>query len=103
VVAVRRKETGRWGGVRGRHERTPARLGSGSGLAGRSIVRPAASTLALLHAARTGTGWLGCTASTGPRGSGRWLLGRARHPAGFQPTANVNIENSFFSFFQICL
>jgi hypothetical protein len=34
VVAMRRKETGRWGGVRGRHERTPARLGSG--LAGRA-------------------------------------------------------------------
>jgi hypothetical protein len=29
---VWRKETGRWGGARGRHERTPARLGSGSGL-----------------------------------------------------------------------
>jgi hypothetical protein len=102
VVAVRRKETGRWGGVRVRHERTPARLGSGSGLAGRGVVRPAASALASLHTARTGTGWLGCTASAGPRGSGRWLLGRARLPAGFRPTTNVNIENSFF-FFQICL
>jgi hypothetical protein len=65
---------------------------------GRSIVRPAASTLALLHAARTGTGWLGCTASAGLRGSGRWLLGQARLPAGFRPTSNVNIENSFFLF-----
>jgi hypothetical protein len=80
VVAMRGKETGRWGGVRGRHERTPARLGSG---------------LASLHAARTGTGWLGCTASAGPRESGRWLLGQARLSARFRPTANVNIENSF--------
>jgi hypothetical protein len=72
---------------------------------GRGVVRPAASALASLHATRTGTGWLGCTALAGPRGSGRWLLGRARLPAGFRPTANVNIENSFFLFpnlFIIC-
>jgi hypothetical protein len=72
---------------------------------GRSVVRSAASALASLHAARTGMGWLGCTASAGPRGSGRWLLGRARLPTGFRPTANVNIENSFFLFpnmFIIC-
>jgi hypothetical protein len=61
----------------------------------RGVVRPAASALASLHAARTGTGWLGCTASARPRESGRWLLGRARLPTGFRPTANVNIENSF--------
>jgi hypothetical protein len=92
VVAMRRKETGRWDGVRGRHERTPVRLGSGSGLAS-------------LHAARTGTGWLGCTASAGPRGSGKFLLDRARLLAGFRPTANVNIEILFFFFpnlFIIC-
>jgi hypothetical protein len=65
---------------------------------GRGQGWPAASALASLHTARTGTGWLGCTASAGPRGSGRWLLGRAQLPAGFRPTANVNIENSFFSF-----
>jgi hypothetical protein len=72
---------------------------------GRGVVRPAASALASLHATRTGTGWLGCTALAGPLGSGRWLLGRARLPAGFRPTANVNIENSFFLFpnlFIIC-
>jgi hypothetical protein len=72
---------------------------------GRGVVRLAASALTSLHAARTGTGWLGCTASAGSRGSGRWLLGRARLLAGFQPTANVNIENSFFLFpnlFIIC-
>jgi hypothetical protein len=34
---------------------------------GRGIVRPAASALASLHAVRTGTGWLGYTASAGPR------------------------------------
>jgi hypothetical protein len=66
---------------------------------GRGIVRPAASALASLHAARTGMGWLGYTALAGPRGSGRWLLGWARLPAGFRPTTNVNIENSFFFFF----
>jgi hypothetical protein len=76
-------------------------IGVGVGRAsmtGRGIERPAASALASLHAARTGRGWLGCTASARLRGSGRWLLGRARLPAGFRPTANVNIENSFFSF-----
>jgi hypothetical protein len=62
---------------------------------GRGVVRPAASALVWLNTARTGTGWLGCTASARPRKSGRWLLGRARLPAGFQPTSNVNIENSF--------
>jgi hypothetical protein len=81
VVAVRRKETRRWG--------WPGE---------RDVVRPAASALASLHVARTGTGWLGCAASAGLRRSGRWLLGRARLPAGFRPTANVNIENSFFLF-----
>jgi hypothetical protein len=45
---------------------------------GRGVVRPAASALASLHAAMTGMGWLGCTASAGPRGSGRWQLGQAR-------------------------
>jgi hypothetical protein len=34
---------------------------------GRGVVRPTASALASLHAARTGTGWLGYTASAGPR------------------------------------
>jgi hypothetical protein len=34
---------------------------------GRGVVRPAASALASLHAARTGMGWLGCTASAEPR------------------------------------
>jgi hypothetical protein len=34
---------------------------------GRSVVRPAASALASLQAARTGTGWLGYTASAGLR------------------------------------
>jgi hypothetical protein len=62
---------------------------------GRGVVRPAASALASFHTARTGTGWLGCTTSARPRESGRWQLGRARLPAGFRPTANVNIENSF--------
>jgi hypothetical protein len=75
------------------------RVGVGQASAtGRGVVRPVASALASLHAARTGTAWLGCTTSAGPRGSGRWLLGRARLPAGFRPTTNVNIENSFFSF-----
>jgi hypothetical protein len=31
------------------------------------VVRPVASALASLHAVRTGTGWLGYTASAGPR------------------------------------
>jgi hypothetical protein len=62
---------------------------------GRGVMRPTASALALLHAVRTGMGWLGCTASARPCESGRWLLGRARLLAGFQPTTNVNIENSF--------
>jgi hypothetical protein len=34
---------------------------------GRGVVRPTASALASLHAARTGTGWLGHSASAGPR------------------------------------
>jgi hypothetical protein len=34
---------------------------------GRGVVWPAASALASLHAARTGMGWLGYTASAGPR------------------------------------
>jgi hypothetical protein len=34
---------------------------------GRGVVRTAASALASLHAARTGTGRLGYTASAGPR------------------------------------
>jgi hypothetical protein len=42
VVTVRRKQTGRWGGVQGRHERTPTRWGSGSRLAGRA--RPGAAS-----------------------------------------------------------
>jgi hypothetical protein len=72
------------------------RVGVGRASAtGRGVVRSAASALASLHAVRTGTGWVGCTASAGPRESGRWLLGRARLPAGFRPTANVNMENSF--------
>jgi hypothetical protein len=35
-------------------------------MTGRGVVRPAASALASLHAARTGTGWLGYTALAGP-------------------------------------
>jgi hypothetical protein len=34
---------------------------------GRGIMQPAASALASLHNVRTGTGWLGYTASAGPR------------------------------------
>jgi hypothetical protein len=34
---------------------------------GRGVVRPAASALASLHAARMWMGWLGYTASAGPR------------------------------------
>jgi hypothetical protein len=44
VVAVRRKETGRWGGVRSRHERHTCEVGVGVGdgqasATGRGIVR----------------------------------------------------------------
>jgi hypothetical protein len=72
VVAVRRKETRRWGGVRGRHECTSARLGSESGLAGRA--RPGTASCGRLPLL-----WLRCTL----RGRGRagWAallrLGRA--------------------------
>jgi hypothetical protein len=61
VAAVRRKETGHWGGVQGRHECTPAKLGSGSRSGGHGRVRHRAAGClgsASLHAAKTGTaGW----------------------------------------------
>jgi hypothetical protein len=57
VAAVRRKETGRRGGVQGRHERTPVKLGSGSRSGGHGRAwRRAAGCLgsASLHAVKTG-------------------------------------------------
>jgi hypothetical protein len=86
VVAVRRKETGHWGGVRGRHERTPTRLGSGLGLG------------------RAGTGFAS-RYEDGDGLAGLHCFGWGRLPAEFRPIANVNIENSFFLFpnlFIIC-
>jgi hypothetical protein len=109
VVTMRRKETGQWGGVRGRHERTPVRLGSESGLAGRA--RPGAAScgqLPLLWLCFTLRGrgragwatllWLGRVFSAGPCGSGGergWLLGRARLSAEFWPTVIIELKNSF--------
>ena len=57
---------------------------------GRGVVRPAASALASLHAARTGMGWLGYTASAGPCllswAVREWEMGTAGWAGlGFQP------------------
>jgi hypothetical protein len=109
VVAVRGKETGCWGRVQGRHERTPARLGSGSGLAGRA--RPGAASCGRLPLL-----WLRFTLRG--RGQAGWAallwLGRARVGDGYwvglgfwpgfgpQPMLILKIPFLFPNLFIIC-
>jgi hypothetical protein len=102
VVVVRRKETGRWDGVWGRHERTPARLGSGSGLAGRA--RPGAAScdrlpLLWLRFTLRGRGWAGWAAvlrlGRAGVGDGCWVGLGFRPGFGPQPMLILKILCSF--------
>jgi hypothetical protein len=65
---------------------------------GRGVVRPTASALASLHAARTGTGWLSCTASAGPRGVGDGCWVGLGFQPGFILQPMLILKILFFSF-----
>jgi hypothetical protein len=105
VAIVRRKETGRWGRVRGRHERTPVRLGSG--LAGRA--RPGAAScgrlpLLWLRFTLRGRGRAGWAAllRLGRAGVGDGCWVRLGFRPGYGPQPMLILKILFF-FFQICL
>jgi hypothetical protein len=111
VAAVRRKETGCWGGVQGRHERTPAKLGSGSGGGGRARCRAAGCLgSASLRAARTGTaGWAAlfswaASSQLGHAGvgAGCWVGLGLRPGFGPQSVLSFKIPFLFPNLFIIC-
>jgi hypothetical protein len=91
------------GGIRGRHKRTPARLGSGS--AGRA--RPGAAScgrlprLCFASRCEDGDGWLGCTVWLGCAGvgAGCWVGLGLRWVSAHSQFCYLK----FVFFFQLCL
>jgi hypothetical protein len=113
VAVVRRKETGRWGGVQGRHERTPAKLGSGSRSGGHGRARRRAVGClgsASLHAVKTGTagwaalfGWASsCQLGRAGVGAGCWVGLGLRPGFGPQSVLLFKIPFLFPNLFIIC-
>jgi hypothetical protein len=92
-------------GDRGRHERTPTKLGSGSGAHG--VVRPAAAALLRFVLQRLGR-LAGPHCSAGPRPLSwavrAWVLAVGSGSASGQVSAHSQFcYLKFFFFFQICL